>query len=202
MTDEKKLLKMKQFLRVFVPPTRAPHLQVLTQLGWTTVVPRHDHQLGLRRTIHARLHPQSTHKFSTSNTTHPSASTVPPRQTNLWRKSPIHGRCRLILASQQTGQKIGPRGHRHFALLNTRCQKHHATGTMIPHHTTGGSNSKHQKVGQSISRLRRHTSRRHHHKSSKWHGTRRPQRCILLIGEQRMKQGRRTFSHVQRRHNS
>ena len=98
--------------------------QVLTQLGRTTV-PHHDHRLGLHRMsgpcLHARLHPRSTHTLSTSNSLHPSASTVPPCQTNLRRKSPIHGRRGLIPASRQTGQKIRPRGHRHVALLRTLC---------------------------------------------------------------------------------
>ncbi len=115
---------------------------------------------------------------------------------------PNYGRSGLIPASRQTGQKTRPRGHRHFALLCTLHQQHHATSTRIPCHATGKSNKKHQKTSPSTSRLRSHTSRRHHHVSSKRHGTRWPQRCILLIGDQLTKQGRRTFFHVQRRHDS
>ena len=122
---------------------------MLTQLG-RTMVPRHDHRLGLRRMsgprLHALLHPQSTHTFSISNSTYPSASTIlPPCQTNLWCKNLIHGRCRLIPAILQTGQKIHPRGHRHIALIRTMFRQHHATSTRIPRQTTGKSNAKHPK---------------------------------------------------------
>ncbi len=83
--------------------------------------------------------------------------------------------------------KICPRGHQHIALLHTLCRQHHATSTRIPRHATGKSNAKHQKNSPSTSRLHGHTSRCHHHVSSKRHGTCWPQRCILLIRDQRTK---------------
>ena len=83
------------------------------------------------------------------------------------------------------------RSHWHLPILCTGGQYHHDHGAQIHRNSTSESYREPNAKRQTVTRLRRHTSRRDCLIPCQQHGTRWPQQCLLNIRIKSKKQSRR-----------